>query len=212
MNTTIVKKPFLYSLTDDFLSKEDFDFLLKYIKSVPMFSNSEEHYTEKYHSDVEVEDIGLMKEELKERLFSYCSIILNEIFEPINSCSKKYDTVREQIELYNWGMNGTYFDNIHCDIPEKVVSCVLYIYPEKQTGTYIYDTIMPGGEWVEPGEEIEWKQNRLLSFVSYDGQDGGPWTREVIPFKKTYHCVKNNYGTQRVTANFNNKMIPKGHV
>jgi hypothetical protein len=51
---------------------------------------------------------------------------------------------------------------IHCDSPDKILSVVTYVYPEKSVGTVIYDT---NKNYVKT---VEWKQNRTLIFAPLD--------------------------------------------
>ena len=95
----------------------------------------------------------------------------------------------QNIELYNWGDDS--YKGIHVDEFEKIISSTLYIYPEEQMGTVLYGHELPSGnEIADVPFPVEWKQNRLMSFVS----DG-----------RTYHSVDKIKGQPRVTINFNSK-------
>ena len=183
MNTTIIKEPFVHSLNDDFLSKEDFDFLLEYVKSRPLFLAGSNHHTEIF--------MNKEQSDLSRRMWKYCDIILDEIFDKVNVENKQYDKdkVIQGIELYNWGDDS--YKDIHVDEFEKIVSSTLYIYPEEQMGTVLYGHELPSGnEIADVPFPVEWKQNRLMSFVSG---------------RRTYHSVDKFKGQPRVTINFNSK-------
>jgi len=183
MNTTIIKEPFVHSLNDDFLSKEDFDFLLEYVKSRPLFLAGSNHYTEIF--------MNKEQSDLSRRMWKYCDIILDEIFDKVNVENKQYDKdkVIQCIELYNWGDDS--YKDIHVDEFEKIVSSTFYIYPEEQMGTVLYGHELPSGnEIADVPFPVEWKQNRLMSFVSG---------------RRTYHSVDKFKGQPRVTINFNSK-------
>ena len=183
MNTTIIKEPFVHSLNDDFLSKEDFDFLLEYVKSRPLFLAGSNHHTEIF--------MNKEQSDLSRRMWKYCDIILDEIFDKVNVENKQYDKdkVIQGIELYNWGDDS--YKDIHVDEFEKIVSSTLYIYPEEQMGTVLYGHELPSGDEIaDVPFPVEWKQNRLMSFAS-----GG----------RTYHSVDKIKGQPRVTINFNSK-------
>jgi hypothetical protein len=183
MNTTIIKEPFVHSLNDDFLSKEDFDFLLEHVKSRPLFLAGSNHYTEIF--------MNKEQSDLSRRMWKYCDIILDEIFDKVNVENKQYDKdkVIQGIELYNWGDDS--YKDIHVDEFEKIVSSTLYIYPEEQMGTVLYGhELSSGNEIADVPFPVEWKQNRLMSFVSG---------------RRTYHSVDKFKGQPRVTINFNSK-------
>ena len=183
MNTTIIKEPFVHSLNDDFLSKEDFDFLLEYVKSRPLFLAGSNHHTEIF--------MNKEQSDLSRRMWKYCDIILDEIFDKVNVENKQYDKdkVIQGIELYNWGDDS--YKDIQVDEFEKIVSSTLYIYPEEQMGTVLYGHELPSGnEIADVPFPVEWKQNRLMSFVSG---------------RRTYHSVDKFKGQPRVTINFNSK-------
>ena len=125
-------------------------------------------------------------------MWKYFDIILNEIFDKVNVVDKQYDkdNIYREIELYNWG-NDSYRD-IHVDEFEKIISSTFYIYPKEQIGTILYGHILPSlDEDVDNLYQIEWKQNRMMSFVSSD---------------ITYHQVGKELGKPRVTINFNIKV------
>ena len=184
MNVVIEKEPFVHSIVDNFLSEDDFDFLLEYVNSKPNFLNGNNHYTEVYRNETQ--------SELTKRLWKYFDIILDEIFDKVNVVNKQYDkdnTYRE-IELYNWGDDS--YRDIHVAEFEKVISSTFYIYPKEQIGTILYGHILPSmNEDVDDLYQIEWKQNRMMSFVSSG---------------ITYHQVSKELGKPRVTINFNIKV------
>ena len=189
MNIVIEEKPFVHSIVDNFLSADDFAFLLEYVKSRvdtesrPLFLDGSNHYTEIF--------MNKEQSDLSRRLWKYCDIILDEIFDKVNVENKQYDkdTVTQNIELYNWGDDS--YKDIHVDEFEKIISSTLYIYPEEQMGTVLYGHELPSGDEIaDVPFPVEWKQNRLMSFVS-----GG----------RTYHSVDKIKGQPRVTINFNSK-------
>jgi hypothetical protein len=177
----IKKEPFVHSIVDNFLSEDDFAFLLGYVKSRPLLLDGRNHYTENFPNKEQ--------SDLSRRLWKYCDIILDEIFDKVNVENQQYDkdNVVQSIELYNWGNNY----GIHVDEWEKIVSSILYIYPEEQMGTVLYGhELSSGDEIADVPFPVEWKQNRLVSFISSD---------------ITYHSVDKIKGQPRVTFNINNK-------
>lgn len=70
---------------------------------------------------------------------------------------------------------------IHDECEKKVLSNVIYLFPNVGTGTLIYDTEK---SYVKT---VEWKQNRALLFAGITD--------------KTWHNYKTDHGTLRITIN-----------
>ena len=71
----------------------------------------------------------------------------------------------KKIELFDYSefsiieTGKDYSFPIHRDIPTKLLSGVIYLTPQKNNGTYIYDDKNGKNK-----KEIEWKQNRAFFF------------------------------------------------
>jgi hypothetical protein len=72
---------------------------------------------------------------------------------------------------------------IHNDVPDKLLSAVIYVSPKINTGTILYKN----EEGSDP-HEIEWKENRCLVFCRNDD---------------TWHSYKNVHEGYRNTINWN---------
>ena len=84
---------------------------------------------------------------------------------------RPYKELNERLTLIRMNEGSTF--PIHCDAPHKIFALIIYIAPEFNLGTVIYDT---DGKH---GEPIEWKPNRAVmccpltdvTWHSYDSQD-----------------------------------------
>ncbi|SMF79474.1 hypothetical protein [Candidatus Pelagibacter sp. HIMB1321] len=106
--------------------------------------------------------------------------LLVDLYKTYNKTSYKIlgELAPQKIKLYDYtefhlvetGKNYSF--PIHQDIPSKLLSGVIYLYPEKNKGTFIYKN-----KRGENKEEIEWVQNKAfffsrsenLSWHSYEG-------------------------------------------
>ena len=141
---------------DNFLNENDFNNLINLkIESV------EETSTKVYHNSISndgVIDNSLISAGLLEKLHSNyhqkALKILNDI-------------APEKVNLYDYSefmiikSGKNYKFPIHDDTPNKLLSGVIYLYPEKNTGTLFYSD-KKGSE----KEIIDWKPNRAVFFTS----------------------------------------------
>lgn len=82
----------------------------------------------------------------------------------------------DELSLY-WEVNflkGPYSYPIHDEAPRKVLSCVVYVGPEENAGTALYN---PDKTFAK---RIDWKPNRALIFA---GIDGVTWHNYTCPAK-----------------------------
>jgi hypothetical protein len=79
--------------------------------------------------------------------------------------------------------------NIHPDMPNKLFSSILYLYPDHGDGTEIYEH----RHNLDPVfvKKVPWKQNRVLCFIPQNNLD----------FPITLHNYKNNGMLPRLTIN-----------
>lgn len=96
----------------------------------------------------------------------------------------------EKVPLYEYSnfetvITGADFKfRIHHDVPEKILSCVVYLSPEKNTGTLLYLTREDKDAY-----EVEWRPNRALFF-----------SREE---HKTWHAYKGDGKNNRLVLVYN---------
>ena len=145
---------------DNFLNENDFNNLINLkIDSV------EETSTKVYHnsiSDDGVIDNSLISAGLLEKLHSNyhqkALKILNDI-------------APEKVNLYDYSefmiikSGKNYKFPIHDDTPNKLLSGVIYLYPENNTGTIFYENKKGDNKKI-----VEWKQNRGVFFSRIENE------------------------------------------
>ena len=171
---------------DNFLKKEDFD-ILENIN----FSSTRSKELRVYRSTIS-KNLNCFSEILPEK-------IVKRFYE--NYQKKALDILKElcpeKVNLYDYtefhliltGKN--YKFPIHDDTPNKLLSGVIYINPEKNSGTSFYDT----KEGLNKNE-IQWKKNRAVFFSrieretwhSYEGD--GINTRIALVFNLMTNDIK----------------------
>ena len=111
------------------------------------------------------------KDGFRTEIFDANDIISEEAILDIHNTYHAYmikilkDLAPEKVELYqfselnfvNTGKNYSF--PIHKDTPTKLLSGVIYISPEKNEGTWLYDN-----KKGDNAREVEWKQNRGFLF------------------------------------------------
>ncbi len=164
---------------DNFLNENDFNNLLNLkIDSV------EETSTKVYHNSISndgVIDNSLISAGLLEKLHSNyhqkALKILNDI-------------APEKVNLYDYSefmiikSGKNYKFPIHDDTPNKLLSGVIYLYPEKNTGTLFYSD-KKGSE----KEIIDWKPNRAVFFSRVE--------------RKTWHSFEGDGKSDRIVLVYN---------
>ena len=164
---------------DNFLNENDFN-NLKNLK----IESVEETSTKVYHNSISndgVIDNSLISAELLEKLHSNyhqkALKILNEI-------------APEKVNLYDYSefmiikSGKNYKFPIHDDTPNKLLSGVIYLYPEKNTGTLFYSD-KKGSE----KEIIDWKPNRAVFFSRVE--------------RKTWHSFEGDGKSDRIVLVYN---------
>jgi len=118
--------------------------------------------------------------------------IINNIFEKYNEVLLKIlkELNPEKLNLYDYSMislarTGKDFKfPIHDDTPEKILSGVIYLNPEINSGTNFYDGKLSGMK-----KSIEWKKNRAVFF-----------SREE---RKTWHSYEGDKISNRIALVYN---------
>lgn len=158
LNTDIYQS-WPYKVEDNFLSDDLFasvlQFSKQYKKSLNIDANKVYSSSNKIYSDGRIVSstlpsklIEMLNKECHQKMIGYLE----------NFCPKK-------IPLYNYSdfqivLTGkNYSFPVHQDVPIKLLSCVVYIAPEKNTGTKIHSNKAGSNE-----SEIKWQQNRALLF------------------------------------------------
>ncbi len=181
-------------IIDNFLNREDFNELSK------LFLSGKASGFEIYHN--EINNSGIIKSSIDREL-------LQRIHK--NYFLKSLDILKElspeKVNLYEFSDYTIIKTNknkkfpIHDDTPNKLLSGVIYLYPEDNTGTIFYNDKKGSDKTV-----VEWKKNRAVFFSrkeretwhSYQGD--GVNDRIALVFnlmtnkiKKVYEIEKKNY-------------------
>lgn len=170
---------FKYKIIDNFLSQEDFD-RLNSISLDSISNNQIKIYNNEIDSNNKIISNSIDKKliiDLNKKYHSKAFEILNDLnYEK----SKLYEY--SNYAIIKTGKN--YKFPIHDDTPNKLLSGVIYLYPNKNTGTIFYKNKKGDGKKI-----IEWKQNRSLFF-----------SREE---RTTWHSYEGNNETDRIALVYN---------
>ncbi len=172
------KDNFKIEIIDNFLNKNDFDQLcqlqLDYIK------DGIKVYHSKINKNNEIEEDFIEKNLLKKLHENYHEKMINIL--------KKL--CPEKIDLYDYSdftiivTHKDYKFPFHDDTPNKLLSGVIYLYPEKNNGTIFASNKKGSGEYV-----IDWKQNRGVFFSRKE--------------RETWHTYKGDGINNRVALVYN---------
>jgi len=165
-------------IIDDFLNKEDFDQLC--LLKLDDVKDGIKVYHNKINKNNKIEDTCI-DSNLIERLHK------NYHEKAINILKK---LCPEKIDLYDYSditiivTHKDYKFPFHDDTPNKLLSGVIYLYPEKNTGT-IFSSDKKGSEKYV----VDWKQNRAVFFSRKE--------------RKTWHTYKGDGINNRVVLVYN---------
>lgn len=149
----IIDKPWKHEIIDNFLEQEDFDFL----STVDILTPEDGGYElskNQIFKDGQLNSsypYDFLKR-FEKRYFQKCIDILER------HAPDKVDDVT-YMEL-NVVVTGKTFEfPVHPDSQDKLLSCVIYLQPEENIGTIMYEA-----EDGDPVATCEWKQNRCMIF------------------------------------------------
>lgn len=181
MIVNVISEPWKHLVIDDFLEAEEFKNLIDYVQSVYDFSKNTKGYREfhKHNSNTFLSN-----------LFSSKILDLKDkYFDELNYTNQKIPEVYYPFVELAICPPGFHYKRIHTDGDYKLMTTVLYVYPEVSDGTEIYSNEFQNS-FVS---SVEWKQNRALSFVAQrDNKHQGTW-----------HNYGNSTKTPRVSLNLN---------
>ena len=148
---------FEYKIVDDFFDKDDLDLILSAI--------TEEEKEQVDDEEIKIFPNRVFKNDIKTSLFSETNLkYLNDKYH--SKCIEILKILSpKKVNLYDYSefdLNLTgknYKFPIHSDTPNKLLSCVVYLEPLKNNGTFLYADKKGNGKI-----EIEWKKNRALFF------------------------------------------------
>lgn len=144
-----------YKIIDNFLSEKTFDYISS-IKLNSINANEVLVHHNKISKDGKVLQTSCFDEKNLIEIHNYCNLKALEI---LNELAPKKSELYEYSDFNIIETGRDYTFPIHRDHVNKLLSGVIYLNPEKNTGTIIYDD-----EKGTNPNEIEWKQNRALFF------------------------------------------------
>tara|TARA_B100000963_G_scaffold60448_1_gene48361 strand:+ start:35042 stop:35671 length:630 start_codon:yes stop_codon:yes gene_type:complete len=164
---------------DNFLTNEDFNKLTSL-----KIDNVKETSTKVYHNSISSNGVinnSLIDNELLKKLHSNYHSKAIEILK--NIAPKKVDLYDySEFMIIKSGKN--YKFPIHDDTPNKLLSGVIYLYPEKNTGTLFYSDKKGSDR-----ELIDWKPNRAVFFSRIE--------------RKTWHSFEGDGKSDRIVLVYN---------
>tara|TARA_B100000575_G_C23093310_1_gene630395 strand:- start:905 stop:1534 length:630 start_codon:yes stop_codon:yes gene_type:complete len=168
-----------YKIIDNFLNREDFN-ELNSLKLENISDNALKVYPNEINANSKIISSCIDEKLIKKLHENYHSKAF-EILKDLNyEKSKLYEY--SSFSIIKTGKN--YKFPIHDDTPNKLLSGVIYLYPEKNTGTIFYKN-----KKGDDKEIVEWKQNRCLFFSRKE--------------RTTWHSYEGNNETTRVALVYN---------
>ena len=137
-------------ILENFLEKEDLD-KIRQLNLEKINNNSIKVYHNKIYKNGETQADCFTDKEIKEFHSKYHTKALNILKELKPLKVDLYDY--SEFHIIETGANCSF--PIHDDTPDKLLSGVIYIRPDKNTGTIFYDNKKGDGK-----QEVEWKVNR----------------------------------------------------
>ena len=164
----------------NFFDKEDLD----YINSIKLSKKVEDKQSIIYHNKITKE--GKIESELLDHKFLKS---LQNKYHPIaikllkELCPQKVD-LYEYSDFHVVETGKNFHFPIHDDIPNKLLSGVIYIRPEKNSGTVFYETKNGEGK-----NTVEWEVNKAIFFSRVERQ--------------TWHSYSGDGNSNRITIVYN---------
>ena len=165
---------------NNFLDKSDID----HISSLKLYKEIDDNGVAVYHNKI------TKSGEISSELFDEETLkLLHKKYHPIalsilEELSPKKKDLYEFTEFHLVEIGKDFQFPIHDDIPNKLLSGVIYIKPEKNSGTYFFDTKKGDGK-----KEIEWEVNKAVFFSRQE--------------KNTWHSYCGDGKSRRVTIVYN---------
>ena len=136
----IFNDPWPYIIEENFYDFEDFE----YFKAIAIKICNKIKPEEKI---IETQTLDVFKKKYEAKALSYLELLAPEKIKLYN---------RFQLDIQGVGVNETSQNFVHVDRDDKLLSIVVYGYPEKHIGTFIGTRTN-----LQP---LEWKQNRAFIF------------------------------------------------
>ncbi len=166
-------------IIENFLDETDFETLSKLkLDTVP------ENSLKVYHNEIDKNNNVLTSCIDPSIIKSLNNKYHNKTFQLLNKISPKKAELYEYSDFSIIKTGKNYKFPIHDDTPNKLLSGVIYLYPEKNTGTIFY-----GNKKGDNKEVVEWKQNRAVFFSRHE--------------RETWHSFEGDGNSDRVVLVYN---------
>ena len=166
-------------IIENFLDETDFDTLSKLkLDTVP------ENSLKVYHNEIDKNNNVLTSCIDPSIIKSLNNKYHDKTFQLLNKISPKKAELYEYSDFSIIKTGKNYKFPIHDDTPNKLLSGVIYLYPEKNTGTIFY-----GNKKGDNKEVVEWKQNRAVFFSRHE--------------RETWHSFEGDGNSDRVVLVYN---------
>ena len=161
--------PFKHILQDKFLTEEDFALIKSRITKIKDNSHAQQLKSDVIYNqarisepelNVTIESSILSNKELIEFYLRYKTKMIGHLNNLSPNKTKLFDTF--SFQLSKTAKDVSY--PIHDDSAEKLLSVVIYISPEENNGTYLYNQ---GSS--SPDKIVKWKPNRYFAFSRLEG-------------------------------------------
>jgi hypothetical protein len=166
-------------IIENFLDETDFETLSKLkLDTVP------ENSLKVYHNEIDRNNNVLTSCIDPSIIKSLNNKYHDKTFQLLNKISPKKAELYEYSDFSIIKTGKNYKFPIHDDTPNKLLSGVIYLYPEKNTGTIFY-----GNKKGDNKEVVEWKQNRAVFFSRHE--------------RETWHSFEGDGNSDRVVLVYN---------
>ena len=156
----IFEKKMKIKILDSFLNKEDLQELSSLnLKKVLKNEVKVYHNTINQNNDIQSECIS------KESMFRLQKNYHNKAIDILNELNPKKVPLYDYSEFHIIETGADYVFPIHDDTPNKLLSGVVYLRPENNTGTIFYENKNGDGR-----NEVPWKVNRAVFFQGLRGK------------------------------------------
>ena len=184
----LIAQPWPHIVIDNFLTNVHFEYLASHLNNLAALNTKPHHVYDNYiDSENVVKSSCLSPDFICELQDTYHPICM-EILANLAPLKTQLYTHSEFHLVYT--RNGFSFPT-HDDIPQKLLSCVVYLSPRDNLGTLLYKNQYDK----TPYSTVEWKQNRALFFSRVDSTT---WHSYSAKENSTRLCLVYNLMTNRV--------------
>ena len=166
-------------IIENFLDKDDFN-TLSNLKLESVAHDS----LKVYHNEIDKEN-KIRKSCIDAKIIeSLHEKYHKKVFQLLKSISPKKAQLYEYSDFSIIKTGKDYKFPIHDDTPNKLLSGVIYLYPESNTGTIFYSNKKGDNKQI-----VDWKQNRAVFFSRFE--------------RETWHSFEGNGKSDRIVVVYN---------